>query len=145
MKIVQGVQGGVAGAGGGSSTSIPYSVVGAWGEMIGSSTDAITPDATTGKKLVYIKLIRTATGDGDLIGNGSGGVAMFIVDDVVSVTDGTNIATVTVTDFAAVDDQIILVVELTDTTMRIGQVLDLGDLYVDGDRWLIDGETFYIH
>lgn len=110
----------------GSGTSIPSSVVGVWGEMIGSSTDAITPDVATGKKLIYIKLTRTATGDGDLMGDGAGGVAMSIdASNVVSVTDGTNTATITVTDFAAVDEQIILVVELTADTMRIGQLIEV--------------------
>lgn len=122
MKIVQGVQGCVAGAGGGSSTSIPSSVVGVWGEMIGSSTDAITPDTITRKKLVYIKLTRTATGDGDLMGNGSGGVAVSIAGDVVSVTDGTNTTHIPVQGFSAVDDEIILLVKLdADGTMICGR------------------------
>ena len=122
METKQGISNQVSGAACGSGTSIPSSVVGAWGEIIGSSTDTITPDVATGKKLVYCKLTRTATGDGDLMGNGAGGVAVSIAGDVVSVTDGTNTATVTVTDFDAVDDQFILAVELIDGAMRLGRV-----------------------
>ena len=122
MNTTQGVQAGVSGAKGGSGTSIPSSVVGFWGEFIGSSTDAITPDATTGKKLIYCKMTRTATGDGDLMGNGAGGVAMSIAGDVVSMTDGTNTTHIPVHCFSAVDDQVILILVLdADGTMIVGR------------------------
>ena len=101
--------------GGGSGSSFPKTIVGVHGSFIGNQTDPMTPDITTGKMLAYIKLTRTATGDGDLMGDGSGGVAMSIAGNVVSVNDGANIATVTVTDFDAIDDQIILGIELNES------------------------------
>ena len=126
---MSGVSSPVYGSGGGSGTSIPSSIVGVWGEMIGSSTDAITPDTTTRKKLVYIKLIRTAIGDGDLMGDGAGGVPLAIANDTVTLTVGSATATVNVVDFTAVGSAIILVVEVatddTDTTMRIGQLIEV--------------------
>ena len=109
----------------GGGSAIPSSVVGAWGEMIGSSKTPITPDATTGKALSYIKLTRTAIGAGDIMGDGAGGVAMSInSSNVVSVTDGANTATITVTDFDAVDKQVILVVELdgVNEMMRLREI-----------------------
>lgn len=60
------------------------------------------------------------------MGNGSGGVAMSIVGDVVSITDGTNTAYYpVVTGFDAVNDQVILVVELTADNMKIGQLVEV--------------------
>lgn len=95
-------------------TTIPKNITAMQGQIIGPPLGEI--EIAAGDCL-YLKATRTATGDGVISG------PVSIAGDVVSVTDGTNTASVSVSGFDAANDSKVLAVE-TDAAgaMRIGEV-----------------------
>ena len=87
---------------GGSSSALPSSVTAAWGQMRGPEPEDIV--VAPGDSL-YLKATRTSTGDGAISG------PVSIAGDVVSVSDGTNTASVTVSGFTDVGNTVVLVIE----------------------------------
>lgn len=123
---------------GGGGSSIPKTVTGMYGVVVGSVIDeALEPDPTTGELRIYIKLKRSATGAGTFLGNGAGGAAVSIDgDNVVTVTNSLGVAaTTTVIGFTAIGGETVLVVDMNGegNTFRIGQHFDDGLIYTAGE------------
>lgn len=117
-------------------SSIPSSVDGVYGAFVGSVlSTAYGPDATTGMRYIYIKLKRSATGAGSLLGDGNGGVSISVdTGNILSVTNGTDTATIRVENFVDIDDEIVISIEMIQgvdaSTLRVGQLLDVDMEYL---------------
>lgn len=99
---------------GSSGSSIPSNITAMQGQIIGPPLGEI--EIAAGDCL-YLKVKRLEPGDGVISGQVS------IAGDVVSVSDGTNTAQVTVSDFAAINNSTVLAIETTTAgAMRIGEV-----------------------
>lgn len=101
-------------SGGGGGPRVPAQITAMQGQVIGPPLGEI--EIAAGDYL-YLKVKRLEAGDGVI----SGPVA--ITGDVVSVTDGTNTASVTVSDFDTAGESSVLAIEtISAGAMRIGEV-----------------------